>query len=388
MTKTMRQILVLLIILGIVIPTGVGIVNANKIPTFDIVSVVPDEVVTIETSDFPEDMKFDVLIGRYGNFGKDGTKVATQDSGKGGSFTATFNIPKELKGVEKLSIRLENKASGYYSYNWFENAVMEAKDKTATAAPAVEGEEVVYHPSFTITRVDMDKNITVSGTGFPVDMEYDVLMGEYGSTGAGGVKVSSQKTGSKGEFNATYTIPAVFQGEYKVAIRMESAKSVYYAYNYFYNASFPPAEVPAPVEETTKAATPATATEDAAVTYDGFPSFTITSVKKDGSIAIQAENLPADETFEVYMTDYDDGSAEVVKAGTMESKDGGAAMATFSIPSEIQGLNQISVRLSGLKTGYFAYNFFFNADFPVEEAAPAATSSETPPPTPAPTAAP
>jgi len=383
----MRHILVLLIILGIVIPTGVGIVNANKIPTFDIVSVVPDEVVTIETSDFPADMKFDVLIGRYGNFGKDGTKVATQDSGKGGSFTATFNIPKELKGVEKLSIRLENKASGYYSYNWFENAVMEAKDKSATTVPVAEGEEVVYHPSFTITRVDMDKNITVSGTGFPVDMEFDVLMGEYGSTGVGGVKVSSQKTGSKGEFKATYIIPAVFKGTYKIAIRMASAKSPYYAYNYFYNATYPVAEAPAPVEAT-KAETPAATTKDTAVAYEGYPSFTITAVKKHVSIAIQAENLPADETFEIYMTDYDDGSAEVVKAGTMESKEGGAASATFSIPSEVQGLNQISVRLSGVKTGYFAYNFFFNADFPVEEAAPAAASTETPPPTPAPTAAP
>jgi hypothetical protein len=382
----MRYILVLLIILGIAIPTGVGIVNANKIPTFDIVSVVPDEVVTIETSDFPEDMTFDVLIGRYGNFGKDGIKVATQDSGKGGAFTATFNLPKELKGVEKLSIRLENKTTGYYSYNWFENAVMEAKDKTATAVPA-SGEEVVYHPSFTITKVDMDKSITVSGTGFPVDQEFDVLMGEYGSTGMGGVKVFSQKTGPKGDFNATYTIPAVFQGGYKVAIRMESAKSAYYAYNYFYNASFPPAEAPA-VVEATKAETPAAATEDGVVTYEGYPSFTVTSVKKDVSVAIQAENLPPNETFEIYLTDYDDGSAEVVKAGTMETKDGGTATATFSIPSEIQGLNQISVRLSGMKTGYFAYNFFFNADFPVDEAARAAASSETPAPTPAPTAVP
>ncbi len=388
MSKTLKVILVLIIVMAIAVPTGVGIVNANKIPSFEIVSVVPDEVVTIETSDFPEDMKFDVLIGRYGNFGMDGTKVATQDSGKGGAFTATYTIPADLKGVEKLSIRLENKETGYYSYNWFENAVMPAKDETATAIPAAipaTAEEVIYQPSFTITSVEMDKNISVTGSGFPVDLEYDVLMGVYGSSGVGGVKVATQNSGPKGEFKATYTIPADFQGAYKIVICLESTKSDYYAYNYFFNASYPLPDAPSVVEATKVEPPVATV---ASLGYEGYPSFTVTSVKKDASVAIQAENLPADDTFDVYMTDYMDGSAKIVKAGTLETKNGGSAVATFSIPAEMKGVTQISVRLSGLKSGFFAYNFFFNSDFPAPESTQAAVPTEAPAPTPAPTATP
>ncbi len=384
MSKTIKLLLVLIIVMAIAVPTGVGIVNANKVPTFEIVSVVPDEVVTIETSDFPEDMKFEVLIGRYGNFGIDGTKVATQDSGKGGAFTATYNIPKDLQGVEKLSIRLENKESGYYSYNWFENAVMPAKDETATEVPDTTV-EVVYQPSFTVTSVEMDKSISVTGSGFPVDLEYDVLMGVYGSTGVGGVKVTTQNTGPKGEFKATYTIPADFQGAYRIAICLESAKSDYYAYNYFFNASYPLPEVPS-VGEATKVAAPVATV--ASLGYQGYPFFTVTSVKKDASVAIQAENLPMDDTFEVYMTDYLDGSAKIVKAGTLETKNGGSAAATFSIPTEMKGVAQISVRLSGLKSGFFAYNFFFNTDFPAPQTTQSAVPTEAPALTPAPTATP
>lgn len=384
MTKSIKLLFVLLIVIAIAIPTGVGIVNANKVPSFEIVSVVPDEVVTIQTSDFPEDMKFDVLIGRYGNFGMDGTKVATQDSGKGGAFTATYTIPADLKGVEKLSIRLENKETGYYSYNWFENAVLPAKDGTATAIPATV-EEVVYQPSFTITGVEMDKSISVTGSGFPVNLDYDVLMGVYGLNGVGGVKVTTQNTGPKGEFKATYTIPADLQGAYKIFIRLESTKSNYFAYNYFFNASYPLPETTGKAEATMVEPPVATVTSSG---YEGYPSFTVTSVKKDASVAIQAENLPADETFDVYMTDYMDGSAQIIKAGTLETKNGGNAAATFSIPSEMKGVAQVSIRISGLKTGFFAYNFFFNSDFPAPESTQVPPTTEAPAPTPAPTATP
>jgi len=400
MTKTVKHILVFIIVLAMAIPTGIGIVKANEIPTFDIVSVVPDEVVTIETSDFPADMKFDVLIGKYGNFGQDGIKVGTQDSGKGGTFTATYKIPAELKGVGMLAIRLENKETGYYSFNWFENAAMPAEDQKTTPAPAATTEEEVFHPSFTITTVEMDKSITVSGSGFPKDTEYDVLMGVSGSFGVGGEKVSTQKTGAKGEFKATYTIPVNLQGAGKIAVRMESATSDYYAFNYFYNATYaePVATTAAtPKASATEAAVPTKADGAAPAggeaAYSGYPSFSIVSVKKNMSVKIMADNLPADEMFEVYMENSEDAAAEKVKAGTLETKKGGSAEATFSIPADFKDLNQVTIRLTGTKTGFFAYNFFFNTDFPVAEitpAAPAAATEVAPAPTakPAPTTAP
>jgi hypothetical protein len=84
--------------------------------------VVRDQSVTIVTKNFPANDSFDVLMNVYGTQGKNGILVDTVKSGEGGSFTETFNIPEKLKGLAKISIRLQsNKGTGYYSYNWFYN---------------------------------------------------------------------------------------------------------------------------------------------------------------------------------------------------------------------------------------------------------------------------
>jgi hypothetical protein len=99
-----------------------GTASSTKIPTFTISSVVRNKSVTIVTKDFPANDNFDVLMNVYGTQGKNGILVDTIASGEGGSLTATFTIPAELKGLSKISIRLQsNKGTGYYSYNWFYN---------------------------------------------------------------------------------------------------------------------------------------------------------------------------------------------------------------------------------------------------------------------------
>jgi LysM repeat protein len=92
----------------------------NTIPTFTIVSVVPDQSVTIRTANFPANQRFDVLMGAYGTKGINGTYVTSTQSGNGGSFTATYPIPANLRGADRLAIRLQS-PSGYYSFNWFFN---------------------------------------------------------------------------------------------------------------------------------------------------------------------------------------------------------------------------------------------------------------------------
>ncbi len=94
---------------------------AVTVPTFRIVGVVRDQSVTIETRDFPAGLKFDVRLGAMGTRGLGGTLVTTQDSGQGGTFTATYSLPAALKGADQVAIRLENSASGYYAFNWFYN---------------------------------------------------------------------------------------------------------------------------------------------------------------------------------------------------------------------------------------------------------------------------
>ena len=76
---------------------------------------------TIKTTNFPKNDKFDVYMGVYGSKGVGGTKVATVDTGDGGTLTFTFDIPAGLKGLDRIAIRTQSPTSGYFSFNWFWN---------------------------------------------------------------------------------------------------------------------------------------------------------------------------------------------------------------------------------------------------------------------------
>ncbi len=102
-------------------PTTTPVSGYTGIPTFMISSVVKDTSVTIAATNFPPSQTFTVRMGEFGTLGVGGTIVTTYDSGAGGNFTATFNIPAALAGRAKIAIRLESATGYYYSYNWFYN---------------------------------------------------------------------------------------------------------------------------------------------------------------------------------------------------------------------------------------------------------------------------
>ena len=103
-----------------VTPTNQPTPVSEVIPTISIVAVVQDNKVTIQTHDYPANTDFDVRMGEIGTLAINGVLVGIVNSGKGGSFTSTFDIPQKLYGQDKIAIRLESKV-GYYSYNWFLN---------------------------------------------------------------------------------------------------------------------------------------------------------------------------------------------------------------------------------------------------------------------------
>jgi LysM repeat protein len=94
--------------------------GSTRIPTIEILSVVRNKRVTVQTDNFPSHTKFVVTMGKYGTKGISGIEVATTESGSGGTFTATYQVPYALRGHDRIAIRLQS-ASGYYSYNWFYN---------------------------------------------------------------------------------------------------------------------------------------------------------------------------------------------------------------------------------------------------------------------------
>ena len=82
----------------------------EPVPTIKIIAVVQDESVTFETADFPEDEDFTVTMGEMYTRGINGIEVDTFNSGDGGTFQQTFEIPEDLHGEYRISIRAQTVA--------------------------------------------------------------------------------------------------------------------------------------------------------------------------------------------------------------------------------------------------------------------------------------
>jgi hypothetical protein len=204
-------------------------------PTFNITAVVKDDTVTIQGYNFPANDKFTVTMGAYGTRGVGGYVVETTSSGSGGSFSKTYKIPSKLAGSYRIAIRLESPTTGYYAYNWFyNNSTSSTPSKTPVPTSTYKG-----YPTFSISAVTKDKSVTIKGTNFPANDKFTVTMGAYGTAGIGGTLVGTQDSNAGGSLTATYTIPASLAGSYRIAIRLQSPTSGYYAYNWFYNNNAP-----------------------------------------------------------------------------------------------------------------------------------------------------
>lgn len=105
--------------------TGSGGVTPDFVnyPTFSIAAVQRNKTVTIVTSNLPANRDFKVLMGYMGTQAINGYYVTTFNSGVGGTQTLTFTIPAELKGQQRIAIRIQAIGSGigFYAYNWFWN---------------------------------------------------------------------------------------------------------------------------------------------------------------------------------------------------------------------------------------------------------------------------
>lgn len=232
MKKLTTSFTILIILFVFAFPsTSFAATETAKIPTFSITSVTRDSSVTIYTYNFPKNDSFRVLMNYMGTRGVNGIKVATINSGNGGSFSAKFTIPASLKGQKQIAIRLESTTgSGYYSYNWFYN------NTTGKTNGTTNGKTTKVIPTFSITSVVRNKSVTISTNNFPANDTFKVLMNYVGTRGVNGIQVDTIKSGKGGSFTVTFSIPAAFQGQKQIAIRLQSTTgSGYYSYNWFYN---------------------------------------------------------------------------------------------------------------------------------------------------------
>ncbi len=206
----------------------------TAIPTFSIVSVDEDTEVSIKTSNFPKNVDFKVTMGKYGTKGVDGTLVTTTNSGDGGALELTYAIPEGLKGLDRIAIRLEATSGGYFAYNWFWN-----NDSEVTLPPAPVVTEYTGIPTFLVTAVVKDDSVTIKTDNFPKDVDFKVTLGLYGTKGVGGTLVTTTNSGDGGVLELTYDIPGGLAGLDRIAIRLEATSGGYFAYNWFWNNTYP-----------------------------------------------------------------------------------------------------------------------------------------------------
>lgn len=336
--KKLLTILIFISILAISWPAP-AVHAASVIPTISIVSVDVDKTVTIRTHNYPANDSFVVTMGKMGTRGVGGIKVDTIQTGAGGSFTATFNIPDSLKGLKQIAIRLQSPTSKYFSYNWFYN------NTSGTGGLPSGGLPPGVYPTFSIKAVSKDTNVTIVTKNLPANDTFVVTMGKMGTRGVGGVTVDTLDSGNGGTQELTFKVPDSLKGQYQIAVRLESKKSGYFAYNWFYN-------------NTTGDGTsqPGTGGLPAGV----YPTFTVQAVVRDQNVTILTKNLPANDSFVVTMGLMRTRGVGGVVVTTIDSGNGGSQTLKFDVPASLKGQYQIAIRLESKKSGYFAYNWFYN----------------------------
>jgi LysM repeat protein len=93
------------------------------------------------------------------------------------------------------------------------------------------------------------------------------------------------------------------------------------------------------------------------------PTFSIVSVVKDKSVTIQTANFPPNQDFVVTMSVINSLGVGGTVVGTTNSALGGVLTATYSIPAQLAGVPQISIRMQSA-SGYYSFNWFWNATAP------------------------
>lgn len=339
MKRLLTPLIVLLVLVAMLLPQSVDSVQASTIPTFSIVSVVEDSKVTIKTFNFPKNIDFKVTMGKYGTKGVGGISVTTTNSGDGGSLTLTYDIPADLKGLDRIAIRLEATSGGYYAFNWFWNNDSEVSPVVVT--PGYSG-----IPTFSIVSVEEDVKVSIKTNNFPKNVDFKVTMGKYGTKGIGGIQVTTTNSGAGGVLELTYDIPADLKGLDRIAIRLEATSGGYYAFNWFWN------------NDSDGTLTPVV------TGYTGIPTFLITAVVKDEKVTIKTNNFPKNVDFKVTMGLYGTKGVGGTVVTTTNSGDGGALTLTYDVPGGLAGLDRIAIRLEATSGGYFAYNWFWNNTYP------------------------
>ena len=212
-------------------------------------------------------------------------------------------------------------------------------------------------PTISIESVTPDVSVQIMTHDYPANQTFTVRMGPFGTQAINGTVVGEFNSAGGGSIPLTFDIPDQLKGMAQIAIRLDSPQG-YFSYNWFYNSASGGGGTPAPTATVNPTATPSGSATPAPTQV--VPTISIKAVVQNTSVTITTHNYPANQTFTARMGPFGTQAINGTVVGTVDSGSGGSFDATFNIPSNLQGLSTIAIRLDSPQ-GFFSYNWFYNS---------------------------
>ena len=261
---------------GVILPpTGA---NAN----IAILKVNRGQSVTISATGFPVNQSMLVLMGQAGTSARTGFQVARVSTPQSGNFVATFNIPQQLQDNNSIVLRLESETTSFFATETFQNRNFTAtapanctqfytvqrgdtlseiaqRFNTTTSYLAtlnnIQNPSLIFpgnricvsvsggiilpptgaNPNITVTNVNANNTIAISGAAFPANTTLNILIAQPGNQGVGGMQVDTVTTNNQGSFTDTVTIPEQLLANGELVVRAQNANNNAFAFATFMN---------------------------------------------------------------------------------------------------------------------------------------------------------
>jgi len=220
--------------------------------------------------------------------------------------------------------------------------------------------------SYIIKDVDKNTSVTIKTLSFPDNVIFKVKIGRKVGGDYEWKNLPNLDTGDGGNFIATFKIPAAFKGSDRLVLRLSQHKKngkVFYQDEWFKNVdgwSSSKSSVPSPGPGYNPVNYPGYYPGRYPGYYYGVPTIMITGVARNSSVTFRANNFPPHLTFDVYMGPMGTKGVGGYYVGSFNSGGGGSFTKTFSIPPQLYGSYQISIRTQNWNSGYYSYNWFYN----------------------------
>ncbi len=191
--------------------------------------------------------------------------------------------------------------------------------------------------NFVVKSVIANVSVTIQSYQMPANRFLKVKIGRNVNGGSDWLNLPDLDTGDGGSFIAEFPIPVKFSGAEQLVLRLIENRTngkTYSVNQIFTNVSPTPGNT--------------------------IPSIQIRGVVKDSSVTVQLRNFPVNTACDALIGPEETNGKAGYYIGTVAIKDSGPLTATFSIPPGLYGLEKMAIRFEDAKSGFFAYEWFYN----------------------------